>query len=84
MPGGGRKPWPQKGTGRARHGSIRSPLFKGGGKTFGPRGPKSYFYILSDQKRALGLRVALSVKYAQVNTDLTKDYLSSVCILLMH
>jgi len=65
MAGGGRKPWRQKGTGRARHGSIRSPLWKGGGKTFGPRGPASYFFMLPRDMRAYGLRVALSVKYNQ-------------------
>lgn len=67
MRGGGRKPWPQKGTGRARHGSIRSPLFIGGGKTFGPRGPKSYFFMIPKSMRVLGLRVALTVKFAQDN-----------------
>lgn len=65
MRGGGRKPWPQKGTGRARHGSIRSPIFKNGGKAHGPRGPNSYFYMAPFNIRVLGLRVALSVKYAQ-------------------
>ncbi|KAH9488145.1 54S ribosomal protein L4 mitochondrial [Bulinus truncatus] len=65
MPGGGRKPWPQKGLGKARAGSIRSPLFITGAKAFGPRGPKSYFYMLPRHQRAMGLRVALTCKYTQ-------------------
>lgn len=65
--GGGRKPWPQKRTGRARHGSTKSPLWFHGGKSFGPRGPKSYFYMLPLTKRVRGLSTALSVKYAQDN-----------------
>lgn len=65
MPGGGRKPWPQKKTGRPPASSIRSPLFVKGGRAKGPRGPESFFYMLPTSVRALGLRVALSVKYAQ-------------------
>ncbi|KAG1666201.1 39S ribosomal protein L4, mitochondrial [Nymphon striatum] len=63
--GGGRKPWPQKGSGRARHGSIRSPLWKGGGKAHGPRGPETKFYMLDFYNRIRGLTTALSVKHAQ-------------------
>ncbi|XP_030383676.1 39S ribosomal protein L4, mitochondrial [Scaptodrosophila lebanonensis] len=63
--GGGRKPWPQKGGGRARHGSIRSPLFKGGGIAHGPRSPTTHFYMLPFYKRVLGLTSTLSVKLAQ-------------------
>lgn len=57
--GGGRKPWRQKGTGRARHGSIRSPLWKGGAKVHGPNGVPSSF-SLPKKVRQLGLRMALS------------------------
>ncbi|XP_064603100.1 large ribosomal subunit protein uL4m-like [Liolophura sinensis] len=74
MRGGGRKPWPQKGTGRARHGSIRSPIFKKGGAAHGPRGPKSYFYMLAKTTRALGLRVALSVKLAQGDLHIVDSF----------
>ncbi|XP_033105000.1 39S ribosomal protein L4, mitochondrial-like [Anneissia japonica] len=63
--GGGRKPWRQKGSGRARHGSIRSPLWKGGGKAHGPRGPRSYWYFLPTETRATGMRIMLSIKHAQ-------------------
>ncbi|GBF23374.1 50S ribosomal protein L4 [Candidatus Gastranaerophilus sp. (ex Termes propinquus)] len=59
--GGGRKPWKQKGTGRARAGSIRSPLFAGGGVIFGPK-PRDYSSSLPQKVRQLALRSALSAK----------------------
>ncbi|WP_411954453.1 50S ribosomal protein L4 [Alkalibacillus sp. S2W] len=59
--GGGRKPWRQKGTGRARHGSIRSPQWVGGGTAFGPT-PRSYSYKLPKKVRRLALLSALASK----------------------
>lgn len=59
--GGGRKPWRQKGTGRARTGSNRSPIWRGGGVIFGPR-PRSYAYTLPKKVRRLALKMALSSK----------------------
>ncbi len=59
--GGGRKPWRQKGTGRARAGSIRSPLWRGGGTVFGPK-PRSYAYTLPKKVRRLALKMALTSK----------------------
>ncbi|MHC9533377.1 50S ribosomal protein L4 [Dellaglioa sp. BT-FLS60] len=59
--GGGRKPWRQKGTGRARQGSIRSPQWRGGGVVFGPT-PRSYSYKLPKKVRRLALKSVLSQK----------------------
>jgi large subunit ribosomal protein L4 len=62
--GGGRKPWRQKGTGRARQGSIRSPQWRGGGIVFGPH-PRSYSYKLPKKVRRLALKSVLSEKVAE-------------------
>lgn len=59
--GGGKKPWRQKGTGQARHGSRRSPIWKGGGTVFGPS-PRDYDYSLPKKARRQALKSALSAK----------------------
>ncbi|MBM6754190.1 MULTISPECIES: 50S ribosomal protein L4 [Lactobacillaceae] len=64
--GGGKKPWRQKGTGRARQGSIRAPQFRGGGIVFGPT-PRSYNYRLPRKVRQLAIKSALTEKVADNN-----------------
>jgi large subunit ribosomal protein L4 len=62
--GGGKKPWSQKSTGRARHGSIRSPIWKGGGAAFGPRNERNYTVRLNKKMKQNALRMVLSDKLA--------------------
>lgn len=69
--GGGKKPWKQKGTGRARAGSLRSPLFAGGGVIFGPK-PRDYSFSMPQKARRLALKSALSARID--NTVLVKDF----------
>ena len=64
--GGGRKPWRQKGTGRARAGSRRSPLWRGGGTIFGPH-PRSYAFTMPRKQRRLALKCVLSDKVKSEN-----------------
>ncbi|KKB75728.1 MULTISPECIES: 50S ribosomal protein L4 [Bacillus] len=70
--GGGRKPWRQKGTGRARQGSIRSPQWRGGGIVFGPT-PRSYSYKLPKKVRRLAIKSALSSKVQDNNLIVLED-----------
>ncbi len=60
--GGGRKPWPQKGTGRARQGSIRAPHWVGGGVVFGPK-PRDYSYSIPKKARRAAVRSALTARF---------------------
>jgi len=64
--GGGKKPYRQKGTGRARAGTNRSPLWRGGGVIFGPK-PRDYSYKLPKKVRRLGVRMALSTRFSENN-----------------
>ncbi len=70
--GGGAKPWRQKGTGRARAGSIRSPLWRGGGVVFGPH-PRDYSYKLPKSARREALKSALALKYKEGAVKVVKD-----------
>ena len=64
--GGGKKPWKQKGTGRARFGSSRNPIWRGGGIVFGPRGNENYTKKISKTSKRVALRQALTVKAENV------------------
>jgi large subunit ribosomal protein L4 len=70
--GGGRKPWRQKGTGRARHGSIRSPIWRGGGTVFGPH-PRDYRVDMPKGMRLEALRSALSMRFKQARLTVLED-----------
>ncbi len=71
--GGGRKPWRQKGTGRARQGSIRAPHWVGGGVVFGPK-PRDYSFKLNKKQRSLALRMALSTRAQEGKLIVVEDF----------
>ncbi|MEO0091308.1 MAG: 50S ribosomal protein L4 [candidate division WOR-3 bacterium] len=71
--GGGKKPWAQKHTGRARVGSIRSPIWVGGGVVFGPQ-PRDYSYKIPKKKKRKALCVALSMKLRQQGIKFVEDF----------
>jgi large subunit ribosomal protein L4 len=71
--GGGKKPWRQKGTGRARSGSRRSPLWRGGGVAFGPK-PRDYGYTLPKKVKKAALKVALSDKLKEQKLTVMRGF----------
>lgn len=71
--GGGKKPWRQKGTGRARFGSSRVPIWRGGGITFGPTGNENYTTKLSQQTKRLAIRQALSLAASENRLIIIED-----------
>jgi len=92
--GGGKKPWRQKGTGRARHGSIRSPLWVGGGVTFGPRNEKVFqkripknvkrkalLMVLAEKKRSNELVVVKSIDLKEMKTKQAVEFLKNNSLL---
>jgi len=72
--GGGKKPWQQKGTGRARHGSIRSPIWKGGGVVFGPLTDRNYKTKINKKTRQAAIRMCLSDKAQSGNLLVVEDF----------
>lgn len=72
--GGGKKPWKQKGTGRARHGSIRSPLWKGGGVTFGPSNEKIYTQKINKQMAKKAFLSVLSKKASEGEVKVLESF----------
>ncbi|MCK9362754.1 MAG: 50S ribosomal protein L4 [Syntrophales bacterium] len=71
--GGGKKPWKQKGTGRARAGHSRSPIWRGGGTVFGPK-PRSYAFKVPKKVRRLALVSALSMKFKEDQMTILRDF----------
>jgi len=71
--GGGKKPWRQKGTGRARSGSSRSPVWRGGGIVFGPH-PRDYAYRIPKKVKRLGIVSALSMKLKEERLLILRDF----------
>ncbi len=71
--GGGRKPWRQKGTGRARHGSIRSPLWRGGGKAHGPQKERDYSQKINRKMKRLALFTVISRKFKEGEIKFFKE-----------
>lgn len=72
--GGGKKPWKQKGTGRARHGSIRSPIWPGGGITFGPRKERNYDKKINRKAKRLAFVMSLSDKASDEHVLLVETF----------